>query len=102
MISQEAEQAIVALFNGTRTVKEIVRQSGYSRKTVHKIAMRHGLNHYGRDRQYENQQEAYKLRCQGLSWDGVADVLGYASGVSAAASARAYMKREGIKEDESL
>lgn len=93
------ESKVLALFDGMRTVKEIVHLSGYSRTAVHRVARRHGLSHYGKQRQYTNQKLAYSLRADGLSWDRIADVLGYSSGTAAGAAARAYMKRGGIEHD---
>lgn len=88
-----SEEAILALFDGTRTVKEIVVRSGYSRRTIYNLAKKHGLNHYGIDQRKDRHKTAYDLRQKGLKWNEIAERLEYDSLHCAYKAAKLHAKR---------
>lgn len=86
-------EEILKLFDGVRTIEEIVQKSVYARHTVWTLAKKNGLGCYGKQMYEKRQKTVFELRQSGLTWREIADRLGYSSHIAAADAARRHLRR---------
>ncbi len=96
-MSPETEKDILAMFAQGLPLNEIIKRSGYRDSTIKRHMNRWGLRCYGAIYRANRQRQAYELHQAGMTWQQVANTLGYSFWSAAQNAASRYKKQEGIE-----
>ncbi len=96
MMKQADKDVILGLIKEGLPFDTVVMRSGYCEQTVKRLMKKNDVvchRPVKRSDWPKKAKKAMELRCQGVSWTNVAELVGYKNGASASASVWLYENR---------